>query len=481
LSESFYQAEDFAATQGKVPGSERKAVHFVGVGGIGMSALAQVLYQRGQVVTGSDRYLDLGLSHARLEKLRTMGIRLFPQDGSGVTRETGQVVVSTAIERSNPDLARAREFDVPVSHRSELLAELFHRAAQRVAVTGSCGKTTVTAMIGWIMRVAGRRPTVINGGIMRNFEGPHAVGNAVTGEDDVVVIEADESDGTCVLYRPTVGVVTGVARDHQETDRIVDLYRRFVGCTESLAVVDSEARGTYEDVLRCRAVTFGLDEGAGVRARDVRCDAQGSRFRTDREPFRLSVIGRHNVRNALAALAVCRELGVPEATAAEALASFRGVARRLETVGVPRGARIYDDYAHSPTKVVAAIDAARVAGAARVFAVFQPHGFGPARFMRSELAAVLASALRARDRAWLLPIYYVGGTVSKDVCSEEIAAECRRAGAPVEAVPSRPALIEQLAHEVRDGDAVLVMGARDDSLSDLATAIAAELETVDAP
>ncbi len=455
--------------------SREGAVHFVGIAGIGMSALAHILYGQGAPVSGSDRYLDLGQAHHRIEKLRALGVRLFPQDGSGVSPRTRRVIVSTAIEQENPDIVRARTLAIPIAHRSELLAELFHRWGSRVAVTGSCGKTTVTAMIGWILNVAGLDPTVINGGVMRNFEGTASVGNAVAGRGDVGVIEADESDGTCALYRPTVGVVSSIARDHQETDRILELYRHFVAGTERVAVLHESLRREFDHARRCRVVTFGLEPEADMRAQEVRCGADGSEFRTDLGRFRLNAIGLHNVRNALAALAVCRELGTPADAAAEGLATFQGVERRLEVLGVPRGARVYDDYAHSPAKLRAAIEAARAAGAVRILAVFQPHGFGPARFMREELAATLAQTLRDRDRLWLLPIYYVGGTVAQDISSDDLAAECRRSGARVEAAPSRESLVEALADEVGAGDAVLVMGARDDTLSDLALGIVRRL------
>ena len=450
--------------------------HFVGAGGIGMSALAQVLLGQGHTVTGSDRYLDMGRSHPRLAKLRGMGVRLSPQDGSGVRDLTDCVVVSTAIEDDNPDLVRAGELGVSVAHRSDILADIFHGAADRVAVTGSCGKTTIVAMIGWLLSQAGLDPTVIDGGVMRNFERERGIGNVLAGSRDMCVIEADESDGSCVRFRPTVGVITAIARDHREKHELMVLYEQFAAGVETALILNADDPALAPLARDRQTLTYGFSPGADVRGEGLELGPGGGRFRVGGQTCVVSAIGRHNIHNALAALAVRRALGLAERPCA-ALASFRGVERRMEVVGEAGGARVYDDYAHNPSKIAAAIEAARSAGASRVLAVFQPHGFGPARFMEDELVATLGGSLGADDRAWLLPIYYVGGTAKKDVSSERIASEARARGAPVRPMATRDELVDEIARDARSGDAVIVMGARDDTLTDLAKRIAAKIGT----
>ncbi|HRU07036.1 MAG TPA: Mur ligase family protein, partial [Candidatus Brocadiia bacterium] len=302
------------------------AWHFVGVGGVGMSGLAQVALSQAPRVTGSDRYLDLGQPHARLQKLRRLGVQLHPQDGSGVTEATARLVVSTAIEPDNPDLKRAAELHIPVIHRSQLLADIFHAAPQRVAVTGSCGKTTITAMVGWLLTCAGLQPTVINGGVMRNFE-DQGVGNTVSGPGRLCVIEADESDGTCVTYQPTLGVLTGLARDHKEAEELRALYAQFAGRVQGTLVVNADDPAVNPLAQNRDALTYGFAPEARVRAEDVALGPGGSFFRVGKTAYRLPLIGLHNVHNALAALAVARALGV-EAAGRDALAAFRGVERR---------------------------------------------------------------------------------------------------------------------------------------------------------
>jgi len=215
--------------------------HFIGAGGIGMSALAQLVRAQGHRASGSDRSFDAGRLAERRAKLEAQGIRLFPQDGSGVETDVTHLIVSSAIESDNADLDAARDRGLVPTHRSDLLASLFHACRCGVAVTGSFGKTSITAMIGWCLASAGRHPTIANGGIMRNFESESAIGNAVCGDGGVACIEADESDGTCVKYRPAFGVITGLARDHKELDELQGIYAAFARNTADALIVSVQA------------------------------------------------------------------------------------------------------------------------------------------------------------------------------------------------------------------------------------------------
>lgn len=449
--------------------------HFVGLAGIGMSALAQLVRARGDAASGSDRYFDHGELAERRAKLIAQGIRVFPQDGAGVGPQVTHLVVSSAIEKSNPDLKLARRLQLAPLHRSALLASLFHDHAARVGVTGSFGKTTITALVGWTLHAAGQEPMVANGGIMRNFEDDEHIGNVACGRGNTAVIEADESDGTCVRYRPTIGLITGFARDHMEMSALHEVYSAFAQHTEHTLVLSVQAAASLFGLPGPRRVTFGLRDG-DLRPRQVRFAGREVRFSIGSTRFRLRQIGPFSVFNALAAIAVLRELGVSDARIDAGLKSFTGVARHMELVGRVRGVRLFDDFAHNPSKIEAAFEAVRRAGARRVLAVYQPHGFEPARFMRVELVEMFTRTLGSEDRAFLLPIYYAGGTAIADISSETIAAEARAHGAPVEAVPDRNALMARLDETAANGDVVLVMGARDVSLTHFCRATADVLQ-----
>jgi len=435
-----------------------------------MSALAQIVRARGDAASGSDRYFDRGEMPERRGKLAAQGIRIVPQDGSGVHPGIRHFVVSSAIEEDNPDCVKARRLHLTPIHRSALLAALFHERARRVAVTGSYGKTTIAAMIGWGLETAGERPLIVVGGIMRNFETDQAIGNAHAGGGDVACIEADESDGTCVNYRPTVGVITGFARDHKEITELQQLYTSFAENTTEHLVLSMEAAASLFSLGTARRTTFGLTDG-DVRARQVRFSAREVRFSVGNSRFRLHQIGPFSVFNALAAIAALRLLGVQDRDIARGLRTFEGVARHMEPVGRAREVRVYDDLAHNPSKIDAAIEAARRAGARGVKVIFQPHGFGPARFMRRELAEMFKRVLSDSDRAYLLPIYYVGGSVQADISSDDLARDAGDLGAPVESVADRKEVVERVIRDARPDDAIIVMGARDESLSALARQI----------
>ena len=350
-----------------------------------MSALAQLVRAQGATVSGSDRFFDTGQLPERRARLEAQGIGIFPQDGSGIHSGIARVVVSTAIEPGNRDLERAQELGLRILHRSELLAGLFHECKRGIAVTGSFGKTSITGMIGWTLYSAGYRPTVVNGGIMRNFETETDVGNAVAGDGGIACIEADESDGTCVNYHPSVGVITGFSRDHKDLDELHRLYWAFGQNTREALVLSAQAGASLFGLPGPAAGHLRLREG-DIRARSVRLGARDVGFSVGTTRFRMRQIGAFSVFNALAAIAALREIGLSDGQIEAGLRSFEGIGRHMELIGRVRGVRIFDDFAHNPNKLEAAIEAVRRAGAKRVLAVFQLHGFGPARFMHRELS-----------------------------------------------------------------------------------------------
>ena len=466
--------------------------HYAGVGGSGMSALAQYQVRLGGRASGSDRSFDQGGRDAAKALLEAAGVTLHPQDGSG-PRDPGCValVVSTAVEDTVPDVATAKERRLPIVHRSELLAR-FVADARTIAVSGTSGKSTVVAMIFEGLRGAGRDPSVITGGDLEALRAEGLWGNAWKGGSSLLVIEADESDGSLVRYEPAIGVVINLQKDHKPEDDVAEMFDTFATRTREALVVGEGANlaGLAERARRrgLPVVVFGFGPGADVRADEasLRLGPDFSTFAVLGERFRLPVPGRHNVENALAAIAVGRVLGVPPAALVGPLAGFRGVGRRFQSVGTRGGVEVIDDFAHNPAKIEAALATARRRvsgrGAAgrdgRVLAVYQPHGYGPTRFLRADFVDSFARALGPEDRAWWLEVFYAGGTATRDFSAADIVADlAARPGIGDRAAfaPSRPALVAAVAAHARPGDLVLVMGARDPSLTELARTIVSAL------
>jgi UDP-N-acetylmuramate--alanine ligase len=451
--------------------------HYAGLGGSGMSALAQFQVMLGGRASGSDRAFDRGERAEARTRLEALGIEIHPQDGSGLAGECAALVVSSAVEDAVPDVAEARARGIPVVHRSELLAHFVERF-RTIAVAGTSGKSTVVAMVFEILRAAGRRPSVITGGDLELLRDEGLWGNAWYGGSDLLVVEADESDGSVVRYRAAIGVVLNLQRDHKDESQVAAMFATFRRqAREAFVVGEAENLSPFAD----GAAVFGFEPRAAVRGTGVALEADSSRFEVDGVEFRLPVPGRHNVENALAAIAACRAAGVPLAAMAAPLAGFRGVGRRFQSLGRAGGVEVVDDFAHNPSKLAAAIETAairvgREKRRGRVLAVYQPHGYGPTRFLRPHFVATFARVLAPEDRLWLLEIYYAGGTATRDFSAADIVAEVRERGVAAEFAPSREALVRRIVEEARPGDLVLVMGARDPSLTDLSRSILAALQ-----
>jgi UDP-N-acetylmuramate--alanine ligase len=370
-----------------------------------------------------------------------------------------------------PDVVAARDRGIPIIHRSELLADFVARH-RSIAVTGTSGKSTVTAMIFATLKGAGRDPSVITGGDLPELEAQGLPGNAFAGTSDLLVVEADESDGSLVRYAPAIGVILNLQRDHKEMAEVAAMFATLrARVREALVVGDPENL----DPFAGGAVRFGTSARADVRGENIELGPASSRFRVDGTAFELPVPGAHNVVNALAAIATCRVLGVELEAIVAALASFRGIGRRFQTAGRARGIEVIDDFAHNAEKIAAAIRTAKLR-AKRVLAIYQPHGYGPTRFLRRDFVRTFARELGAEDRLWMLEVFYAGGTATRDFSAADIVAEIGALGTKAEFAPSRDKLIARIAEEARPGDLVLVMGARDPSLSKLARHIVACLE-----
>jgi UDP-N-acetylmuramate--alanine ligase len=440
----------------------KRRVHFVGIGGIGMSGIAEVLLTLGYAVSGSD--LAESDTTRRLARLGAE-LHVGPHDPSLVTPDVDVLVLSSAVTFANPEVARARELKVPVIPRAEMLAELM-RMKYGVAVAGTHGKTTTTSLVAAVLREADRDPTMVVGGKLRTLGT-----NARLGQGEFLVAEADESDGTFLLLSPIIAVVTNIDREHLDyygdMERVRDAYLQFIHRVPfyGLAVLclDNVNVRALVPAIRKRFVTYGTSPDADWQARELRVEGLETLFEAwcggERlGPVRLRMPGRHHALNALAALAVASELDIPFPVASRALAEFGGIHRRFEVKGEESGILVVDDYGHHPEEIRATLRAAREGFARRLVVAFQPHRYTRTRDLFGEFLEAFDDA----DLVLLTEIYPAGEPRLDGVSGEALHQALRRRGhLDVRWVPARDGLAEACLGVVRPGDLVLTLGAGD--------------------
>ncbi|MCP5396437.1 MAG: UDP-N-acetylmuramate--alanine ligase [Sphingomonadaceae bacterium] len=455
---------------------------FCGIGGSGMLPLAQILKGRGAQVAGSDRSCDQGRTPEKFAWLEREGFDLYPQDGSGITSAEQVLIASAAVEDTVPEMVRARELGCSRMTRAELLSELFNSSPFGIAVGGTSGKSTVTGMLGWILADIGADPTIMNGAVMKNFRSTEApFASAVVGSGQPFVSEVDESDGSIALYRPKVGVLLNVSLDHKSIEELRALFRNFLKASARTAVNFDDDESYYLADGLDGVLPFAIDSRealikveAGSIVEDPVSISAVVIDKRDKTacPLHLAMPGRHNLSNALAAIAGANAAGVPVEDAVQALRSFKGMARRFDIVGTTgNNITVIDDFGHNPKKCAATLRAMR-AHPGRVIAFFQPHGYGPLRQMGHELAETFARELAADDVLILCDPVYFGGTVDRSEGSKRIIAMVREAAGdkPLDLhhIPAREDCGAKMVELARPGDRIVIMGARDDTLTDFA-------------
>ena len=459
-------------------------IHFVGIGGIGMSGIAEIMLRIGYVVQGSD-----AKASANTERLQGLGAKIFVGHDGAQLDGASAVVFSTAIKADNPEIVAARERRLPLVRRAEMLAELM-RLQFSVAVGGTHGKTTTTSMIAALLDAGGMDPTVVNGGIINAYGA-----NAKVGEGDWMVVEADESDGTFLRLKSTVAVVTNIDPEHldhygdfdavkrafQDFVENIPFYGFAVLCTDHPEVQALAAR-----VENRRLVSYGLNPQAEVRAVNIAMGAGGADFDVAVTPLNgeptimagmhLPMAGEHNVTNALAAIAVARELGVTEAAIREGLSGFAGVRRRFTVTGEAGGVRVIDDYGHHPVEIAAALRSARAVTNGRVIAVVQPHRYSRLSGLFEEFCACFNDA----DAVIVADVYAAGEAPIEGASRDGLVEGLRRWGhRRVIALDGPDALAALVAEEARPGDLVVLLGAGD--ITSWAYALPAGLAALQAP
>ncbi len=413
--------------------------HVVGVAGVGMSAIAQLLVYSGFSVTGSDRYFDRNMDLDVLSKLKKNGVRLVAQDGSAITRNTTAIVVSTAIEDDNPDCVSAREHGVDILHRSEALSMLL-QGKSCVAVTGTSGKSTVTGMTGWILDALGADPVVVNGAPVLNWKTDDNIGNVRFGSG-IRVVEADESDKSLLNLQPDYAVITNVSKDHFSVEESSELFNKFAS-QAACGVIDM------------------INNPEPIKNFSPEFINGGSRFFYKDIEFRVNVPGRHNAENTLCAVLMCELLGYPLPDISAAIASFIGIERRLEKIGEVNGIAVFDDYAHNPVKIKAAWQTLQEQSK-RVIGIWRPHGYRPLRLLMSELNNMFMDVMRSCDKLYILPVYDAGGTTDRSINSDVLVEKLHENGVAVEFVSDWDKVIEVVVNDACQGDVILTVGARD--------------------
>ncbi len=434
-----------------------KQIHFVGIGGIGMSGIAEVLLNLGYKVTGSD-VRSTGIT----ERLQQYGARIYADHVAENVAGSDVVVVSSAVAAENPEIQEAQRRKIPVIPRAEMLAELA-RLKYAIAVAGTHGKTTTTSMIATILDRTGLDPTIVVGGVLDTIGS-----NARLGKGDFIVLEADESDRSFLLLSPTIAVVTNIEADHLDHYRdLEDIQSAFLSFINkvpfygaAILCIDDAAVQSLIPQLRRRIVTFGAAASADFCISDVAAEGFGSTFSLrfnggSKQRIQLRVPGLHNVLNAAAAFAAAREMGVDPAVIASALESFHGVERRFQ-VKSRAGVIVVDDYAHHPTEIRATLSAAKNGGCRRIFAVFQPH-----RYTRTfHLFDDFARAFNLADVALILDIYPAGESPIEGVTTQALIEKMKSFGhKDAMYAPDFEMIESYVAANAKDGDAIIVMGA----------------------
>jgi UDP-N-acetylmuramate--alanine ligase len=446
-----------------------RAPYFIGIAGTGMSALAQYLQETGLQVAGSDRQFVKDAPNEMQAKLSQAGIRCYEQDGNSLTSDFDVVIVSTAIENTVVEVQQAQQLGIPILHRAALLA-LIAASKKTIAIAGTSGKSTTSAMLFDILDKAGYQPGIISGaGLVRIIE-EGKIGNAVAGKGEWLVIEADESDGSIVQYHPHTGVLLNIDKDHDETDTLLSLFTTFKNNAEHFLVNRTHSLAATLSVDASNDFMVGKDGQVGYCAEAFSQAGMTISFSVNGQQVRLQQLGRHNMENALAAMAIAHQIGVPLSVAAIALSNYKGIYRRHQVLGQKNGVWLIDDYAHNPVKCAAAIRACQPV-ASKVIAWFQPHGFKPTRFLRHDFVQEFAATLRSGDEIWMSEIYYAGGAAVKDISAADLIDDLRQLGVTAFFVADRNELLANMRTHLSADCVLLLMGARDPSLETFAHSI----------
>ncbi len=441
-------------------------VFFIGIAGAGMSALAQYLKGIGKDVSGSDRYFKPGIFSDVKSKLEAEGIICFEQNGKGITAATELVIASTAIEDTVFEIQKAKQLNIPIIKRSELLA-LISRSKKTIAVGGTSGKSTTVAMLFEMLDHAQMEPNLITGAGLTRVIKQNKIGNAKVGEGEWLIIEADESDGSIVQYKPEIGLLLNIDKDHKDLPELIRLFAQFRNNSKAFIVnQNNKLAGTLSQNLQ-HDFSSNENSGAGFILKDFKQRGFAISFNIRDVQFMLNAPGQHNAENALAAIAAATLIGIDLNSCAAALKNYGGIYRRHQVIGNKKGVWLIDDYAHNPAKCAASIKACQPA-AKKLIAWFQPHGYTPTKFLRKDYIQEIGSALRPGDEIWMSEIFYAGGTAIKDISANDLICDIKELNKNAFFIENRSDFPDAVKPHLTDDCVILLMGARDPGLEQFA-------------
>lgn len=443
-------------------------IFFSGIGGSGVSAIASFMADRGHVVAGSDRLFDRIHDHPISKILRAKGIKIVPQDGSGIDPSFNLAVFSTAVEDNQPEVLKARELGITMKIRPQYLSEIVSEY-KTIAVAGTSGKSTTAGMLAFLMDKLGMSPNYIGGGRVKQFKTDSNLGNSLVGSSDLLVVEACESDGSIVQYHPFSTIISNLSLDHNAIEKTADMFETLGRNTSEEIITNGDDENLQQCIFR-NPVKFSIDTASAYRAEAIEYHSFRTTFQLRGERFTLSVPGKYNLYNALSCIVLLCERGIALENIAHFLPDFSGIERRFDIYLNNDTHLVIDDYAHNPHKIASLMETVeRIRGS--VCYIFQPHGFGPVRLMKEGYIETFKTHLREEDHLILLPIYYAGGTSVRDISSEDLCDEIRAAGKSAEVLRGRELLFDRL----KEWENYVIFGARDETLTDFAREIALRL------
>ena len=444
-------------------------IFFSGIAGSGVSAIAGFMADKGHIIAGSDRALDAEPSHPMKNVFQSRGITIVPQDGNGLDNTFNFAVFSTAVEPDQPEFVKAQTLGIPVKTRPEYLAEIT-ASFNTIAVSGTSGKSTASGLLAFLMQRLGLNPNFIGGGTVKQFISPSNHGNSLTGNSDYLVIEACESDGTIINYRPAYSIILNLSLDHNPVEQTGEMFKSLIKNTVKKVILNADDENLGQITTR-DAITFSIHNPSQYKADIVEYRAFSTDFSVHQTKFNLPLPGEYNLYNALSCIALLSEIGVSLEDTAHVLPEFQGIDRRFDILLDAGEKLVIDDYAHNPHKISALMKKTKQLRQ-RICYIFQPHGFAPTRIMKKEYIKAFSENLRDSDLLIILPIFYAGGTTVKDISSHDLADGVRTKEKSAEVVEKRADILKRL-HKYQ---AYVVFGARDKTLSDLAKEIARKIE-----
>ena len=446
-----------------------KKIAFSGAAGNGISPLEQIMTLKGYTVYGSDYSFDIGKDLDRKQALEDVGVKIVPQDGSAITDDIDFLCVSAAINENNPDVKAALLKNIPIKKRSDLLEELFSQYKHGIAIGGTAGKTTTTAMIGFVLDALGKKPCMVNGGALCNFSDRKGIPNYIYNEGDICVIEADESDGSIRKYHPFIGIINNISHDHTSMEKLFEYFNSFASHSENL-IINLDCPNASQ-IKHQKLKTFSTkNPEADIYAYDIKNIADGTQYSIDGESFNLHLLGTFNVANALATITACSIMGIPPKDTAKALEGFTGIKVRLEKIGTANGVTVYNDFAHNPSKIEASLSALKDYPG-RVIAMYQPHTPFSAVNTGNEVAEAVAKVLDPEDIMIMQEIYEL---TPQDVgiSSANIINQIKVNGHQNALfLPYKEDTKKFVLENFKNGDRVVIMGAHDNSLTDFSKEI----------